>query len=267
MEMVDVAPKRSGQRQAIVRRADDDDAARAGGRGQRRGQQSERPRALDGHRLVRRDAAEIVEGVHHRAEGAARQAGKVVRHVVGHADAAGLGQHIAIFGESAEQIRRPLHVLEHVGATVVAKRRLARDGAVVAMTAGGVGPHDAVAFAQRLTDAVALAAGAQPDDAPDHLVAENDRQVDLERQRTLPKMDVGAADRAGLGAHQQRAGLDFTRDRHLLDLQRLAEMAQHGGAGMAGQLAHARHGDVVGAAEPAGSRPFRLKLSFAVPRT
>ena len=140
------------------------------------------------------------------------------------------GQYVAVFRKAAEQIGRLLHVLEHVGAAVVAERRLARHGAVVAVAAGGVGPHDAVAFAQLLADAVAFRAGAHGDDAPDHLVAEDDRQVDLQRQRSLPEMDVGAADRAGLGAHQQRARLDLTRDRHLLDLQRIAEMAQHRGA-------------------------------------
>jgi hypothetical protein len=41
------------------------------------------------------------------------------------------------------------------------------------------------------------------DDPPDHLVADDDRQVDLEGERALPEMDVGAAVRALLLLHRR----------------------------------------------------------------
>ena len=61
---------------------------------------------------------------------------------------------------------------------------------------------------QRLADGIAVRAGPHGDDPADHLVADDDRQVDLEGERALPEMDVGAADRglADADEHVVEAG-------------------------------------------------------------
>src|SRR4051812_5813706 len=97
------------------------------------------------------------------------------------------------------------HRLVHVHAAVLAQRRLLGDGAEETRAAGRVRPGDAIARPQGLADGVAVRAGSQGDDAPDHLVADDHGQLDPQGQRALPEVDIGAADRTRLNACQDRS--------------------------------------------------------------
>ncbi len=70
-------------------------------------------------------------------------------------------------------VRRQRAVVEVADVAGRAEDRLALDGALVAVAAGRVRPHDAVAHAQLLADAVDLRAGADLLHDPGHLVAED----------------------------------------------------------------------------------------------
>jgi hypothetical protein len=85
-------------------------------------------------------------------------------------------------------------------------------------------PGDAIARPQRLANGVAICPGSQGNDAPDHFMADDHGQLDLQGQRALPKMDIGAADRARLNPCQDRTGLEFLWDGHLFDAQRCPEL-------------------------------------------
>ena len=85
-------------------------------------------------------------------------------------------------------------------------------------------PDDAVAHCEFLADAVDVRASADLDDAPDHLVAEDQRRLDrADREAALPTMQVGAAYRGELDLDDQAAGLG-RRTRVLAHLELTTEL-------------------------------------------
>ena len=86
--------------------------------------------------------------------------------------------------------------------------------------------HDAVADRERLADAVAFGARARSRrSAPTISWPRMTGRSTFSDRRPLPQMDVGAADRAGRGLHEQRAGFRPGRNGNAFNLHRLAERA------------------------------------------
>jgi len=111
--------------------------------------------------------------------------------------------------------------------------------ALLTLTAVHVGPQEPVALLQRLADRVLAWSRAERDHRAHHLVAEHDRQL-CRRQRLghpVPLVDVRAADRGDVHAHEQGTGLElvFSRHRQLADLDRLAILGDDGGERGLGQ--------------------------------
>jgi len=196
-------------------------------------------RTLDHHALVRLDPADAVEGVDDRAQSAARRRGHAVGHAVRNAHASGGWEHVAVLREAADQIGKALAVGPHVLLLPPAERGRMLHAAFLTLTAVHVGPQEPIALLQRLADRVLAWSRAERDHRAHHLVAQHDRQL-RRRQRLghpVPLVDVRAADRRDVHAHEQgtRLELCFLRHRQLADLDRLAILGDDGGARGLGQ--------------------------------
>ena len=126
----------------------------------------------------------------------------------------GIGHHV--FGEAA--------VHRVAGVLLALAERLPAAEAVLAVAAGGVEPGHADPVA--LLDV--LDAAADGGDVADALVAGDERRVRLDRPVALGGVQVGVADARGVDRHLDHAGARLG-DRHLVDGQRLAELANDGG--------------------------------------
>jgi hypothetical protein len=181
---------------------------------------------------MRLDAADAVERMDDRAEGAARGRSDAIGHAVGDAHAAGRGEDVAVLREAADQVGEPLAVGPHVLLLAPAQGGRVLHAALVALAAVDVRPQQAIALFQRLADRVLARPWAERDDGAHHLVAQHDRQL-RRRQRLrhpVPLMNVRAADRRDIDAHEQGAGLELVLAGHgeLADLDRLTVFGDDG---------------------------------------
>ena len=208
--------------------------------GQRRREQPQGARALDHDALMRLDATDAIEGVDDGAQRAARRGSDAVGHGIRDAHAARGREDVTVFREAADEVRKPLAVRAHVLLLAPAERRRVLHAALVALPTVDVRPQHAIPDTQWLADRILARTRTERDDGAHHLVAENDRQLRrCERLRhPVPLMDVRAADRGDVHAHEQRAGLEiiFVGDGQFADLDRLAILGHHGGARGLGQV-------------------------------
>ncbi len=192
--------------------------------GQRGREQSERAGTLNHDGFPGVHLADALKGVHDGAQRAAGRRRPRGVDLVGHSHPPRIGEHIAVFGEPAHQIRWPLAIGEHVVLAVGAQGGLVVEPAVIALAARGVGEANPVADRQRCSERVPLGALTEGDDAPDHLVARDDRQLQrlAAAEGSVPQVQVGPAHRGRFNPHQQRVGFEVLRYRELSDFQRFA---------------------------------------------
>src|SRR5262249_47969945 len=149
------------------------------------------------------------------------------------------GKDVTVLSEAAHKVWKALAVGPHVLLFPAAERRRMLHAALVALAAVDVGPQEAIALAERLTDRVLARSRTERDHRAHHLVARPARRLGRAQRlgHPVPRVPVRAADRRHVNANQQRAGLElvFSRHRDLADLDRLAIFGHYGGARGLGQ--------------------------------